>query len=270
MSDLGTFALGSTIYDHFTTAAASTGAPTVLSGSPVVSVYEDANDTQITAGVTLGVDADGVVGLNRLTIVATAANGYEVGKQYFAVITTGTVGGTSAVGYKVSTFDISKQGYTSANGVVASGTAQSATATTIVLASGESFANDTANGMTVLAFGATQGYWQSRIITDYDLATDTATVDTWTVTPSGTITYVVIGTPPVPASLTTTITGNATSANVSTSVSTAQSAALSSATVAPSAVMSVAASSGGIDANVQKINDVTVLGAGTAGNKWRA
>lgn len=37
----------------------------------------------------------------------------------------------------------------------------------------------------------------------------------------------------------------------------------------PSLVMSVAASSNGIDANVQRINDTAVLGNGTSGNKWR-
>jgi hypothetical protein len=77
------------------------------------------------------------------------------------------------------------------------GTAQSATGTTIVLRSAAVFANDTPIGMTVLAFGSTQGYWQARVINDYDLATDTATVTTWTVTPSGTITYKVFGTAPV-------------------------------------------------------------------------
>jgi hypothetical protein len=81
--------------------------------------------------------------------------------------------------------------------IVDQGTAQGATGTTIVLRSAASFANDTAIGMTVLAFGSTQGYWQARNITDYDLATDTATVSTWTVTPSGTITYKVFGTAPV-------------------------------------------------------------------------
>lgn len=211
MSDLGSFVLGTTIYDYFTTTAAATGAPTVLSGTPVVSVYEDASDTQITAGITLGVDADSVVGLNRLTIVASAANGYEAGKQYFAVITTGTVGGTSAVGYKVSSFDIEKQGLNASNltlgavgavaalGIVDNGTLQSATGTTAVLRSAASFANDRLNGMTLVITGGT-GAGQARIITDYVDATDTATVDTWTTTPDNTSTYVVFGTPPAVAS----------------------------------------------------------------------
>lgn len=103
-------------------------------------------------------------------------------------------------------------------GVVARGTAQSATATTLVLAAAETHADDTLIGATLLAFGATQGYWQSRQITDYVLSTDTATVDTWTVTPSGTITYVVLGSAPSSASAppavnVTQISGDATAAD---------------------------------------------------------
>lgn len=211
MAYLGDFKLGSTIYGYFTTTAADTGAPTQLAGTPAVSVYEDDSNTQITSGVTLGVDADSVTGLNRLTIAATSGNGYEVGKQYTAVITTGTVGGTSAVGYVVAAFSVEKTGLNVSNitysdgavaalGIIDSGTAQSATATTLVLRAASGFANDVVNGATIMAFGSTQGYWQSRQVTDYDLATDTVTVDTWTVTPSGTITYILFGTPPAVAS----------------------------------------------------------------------
>jgi len=81
--------------------------------------------------------------------------------------------------------------------IVDQGTAQGATGTTLVLRSAAAFANDTPIGMTLLAFGSTQGYWQARVVNDYDLATDTATVTTWTVTPSGTITYKMFGTAPV-------------------------------------------------------------------------
>jgi len=105
MAHLGDFALETTIYAKFCTVT-TTGAPTQLAGSPVVSVYENDDNTQITAGVTLNVDEDGVTGLNQLVIVATAANGYEAGKFYDAVITTGTVGGTSVVGYCVASFTI--------------------------------------------------------------------------------------------------------------------------------------------------------------------
>lgn len=98
--------VGDTFYMFFTTRAFATGIPTVLAGTPVVSAYEDSSTTQITAGITLGVDHDGVVGLNLLTIVATGANGYETGKDYSMVITTGTVGGVSVVGEVVGEFSL--------------------------------------------------------------------------------------------------------------------------------------------------------------------
>ena len=105
MSD---YTLADTIYLMFTTRAFASGVPTVLAGSPVVSAYENENLTQITAGVTLGVDHDAVAGLNLLTIVATGANGFEDGKDYNLVITAGTVGGVSVVGEVVGTFSLGR------------------------------------------------------------------------------------------------------------------------------------------------------------------
>lgn len=102
------YTLEDTLHIAFTTRTFATGVPTVLAGTPVVSAYEDAGLTQITAGITLGVDHDGVVGLNMLTIAATAADGYEAGKDYNLVITTGTVGGVSVVGEVVGKFTIGR------------------------------------------------------------------------------------------------------------------------------------------------------------------
>ena len=99
--------VGDTFYMFFTTRAFATGIPTVLAGTPVVSAYEDNSATQITAGITLGVSHDGVVGLNLLTIVATGGNGFETVKDYSLVITTGTVGGVSVVGEVVGEFSLS-------------------------------------------------------------------------------------------------------------------------------------------------------------------
>lgn len=217
MAYIGDFALGSTVYTKFTTVT-TTGAPTQLAGTPVVSVYEDDSTTQITSGVTLTVDFDSVTGLNHLTIVASSGNGYEVGKQYQAVITTGTVGGTSVVGYVVAEFSIEATGLNLSNttttagsipalGYTDSGTLQSATATTAVLRSAASFADDRLNGMTLVITGGT-GVGQARVITDYANGTDTATVDTWTTTPDNTSTYIVFSTPPVPATTVTNITGS--------------------------------------------------------------
>jgi hypothetical protein len=81
-------------------------------------------------------------------------------------------------------------------GIVAYGTAQSVTGTTIVLASASAFANDELIGAVVVITGGSTGVGQSRVITDYVLSTDTATVDTWTTTPTGTITYVVFAASP--------------------------------------------------------------------------
>lgn len=105
MSD---YTVEDTIYKIFTTRAFASGVPTVLAGTPVVSAYENDSATQITAGITLGVSHDSVVGMNLLTIVATSANGYEAGKDYNLVITTGTVDGVSVVGEVVGTFSLSR------------------------------------------------------------------------------------------------------------------------------------------------------------------
>jgi hypothetical protein len=90
-----------------------------------------------------------------------------------------------------------------AMGIIDRGTAQSATSTTLVLRSAATFADDTIIGATLMAYGSTQGYWQARSVTDFVLSTDTATVDAWSVTPSGTITYVLFaGAPNGTSSLT--------------------------------------------------------------------
>lgn len=192
MSALGNFTLGTTIYAKFTTVT-TTGAPTQLAGTPVVSVYENDDNTQITSGVTLNVDEDGVTGLNQLVIVATAANGFQVGGFYDAVITTGTVGGTSVVGYTVANFTIEA---TNAVGVVAQGTLQSATASTAVLAAATSIANDQINA-SALAIVSGTGAPQIRSITDWVSASDTATVSPdWTTTPDNTSGYQLILVPP--------------------------------------------------------------------------
>lgn len=88
-------------------------------------------------------------------------------------------------------------------GIVDSGTAQSATATTVVLRSAAAFADDELIGAVIVITGGTTGVGQSAVITDYVLSTDTATVDTWTTTPTGTIKYVVFASPQASAALPT-------------------------------------------------------------------
>ena len=106
---LGDFDASAVIYGKFTTVTATTGAPGTLGGTPALSVYKDNSTTQSTTGVTLTVDFDTVPGLNHYTI-DTSADGtfYAAGSFFDIVVTTGTVGGVSAVGYCVGSFTIRK------------------------------------------------------------------------------------------------------------------------------------------------------------------
>src|SRR3990170_223111 len=105
MSYVGDFSLGSTFDVKFTTVNTS-GVPTTLAGTPVISAYPDNSLTELTAGITLSVDFDGRTGMHNIRVVATSGNGYAAGSNYSLVITTGTVGGNSVVGYVVGEFSI--------------------------------------------------------------------------------------------------------------------------------------------------------------------
>src|SRR3990167_3300713 len=105
MSYRGDINLGDTIDIKFCTVT-TTGAPTQLAGTPVISAYPDNSITQLTAGITLTVDFDGVTGLNNVRVVASGANGYATATNVALVITTGTVDSVSVVGEVVGTFSI--------------------------------------------------------------------------------------------------------------------------------------------------------------------
>jgi hypothetical protein len=99
--------IGETFDVKFTTIS-STGAPITLAGSPVISAYPGNSVTQLTAGITLTVDFDGVTGLHNVRIVASVGNGYADATDYALVITTGTVDGVSVVGYVADHFTIGR------------------------------------------------------------------------------------------------------------------------------------------------------------------
>lgn len=255
MSYHGDVALGDTIDIKFSTVD-STGAPATLSSTPAVVAYVGNSTTEITAGITLTVNFDAITGLNNVRVAATSGNGFAAGSDVDLVISAGTVGGTSVVGYKIGSFSIEKRsavrptvagrtldiaatgeaGIDLANinlpagaipvlGIFDNGTAQSATATTLVTRAANPDGS-IAPGMTLFAYGSTQGYWQSVIIDS--VTTDTLTIAAWPIaTPTGTITYFVLGSPQA-----------------------------SAATPIP--------------ANVKQINGTSVIGNGTSGNKWRA
>ena len=105
MAYLGDIALGDTVDFKFSTVG-TTGAPTTLAGSPVISAYVGNSTTQITVGITLTVDFDAVTGMHNVRVVASAGNGFAAQTNVDLVITTGTVGGTSVVGYVVGSFSI--------------------------------------------------------------------------------------------------------------------------------------------------------------------
>lgn len=119
-------------------------------------------------------------------------------------------------------------------GIKAIGTAQSASATGLVIAASEAFADDVLIGNVLAVYGSTQGYWQERIITDNALSGDSVTVPTWTVTPSGTITYVIFG---------------SASGMSATDIATA---------------ITAAATANPLAANVKEVNDVALVGDGDA------
>lgn len=104
VGNLGNIKEGDSLNFHFTTIG-TTGAPATLSGTPVLSVYKNGSATQTTTGVTLTVDFDTVTGLNQVTIATTDVF-YATGNDFSVIITTGTVGGTSVVGYVIGLFSI--------------------------------------------------------------------------------------------------------------------------------------------------------------------
>ena len=95
--------------------------------------------------------------------------------------------------------DASMSGAIAQNGIIDMGTAPATSSNTLTLRAAALFSNNSLTGATLMAFGSTQGYWQQRqILSNVGV---TATVDAWSVAPSGTVTYIIAGTPPSSASL---------------------------------------------------------------------
>lgn len=105
MSYFGDIALGDTIDMKFTTVD-SAGVPTTLAGSPVAACYFGNSQVESTTGVTLTVDFDSRTGMHNVRVVATSGNGFATNTNVFVVLTAGTVGGASVVGYVVGSFSI--------------------------------------------------------------------------------------------------------------------------------------------------------------------
>lgn len=109
MTYRGDIALEQTIDFKFTSRRFSTGAPFTLAGTPSLAAYVGNSTTEITAGITLSVDFDGVTGLNNVRVAATAGNGYTAGTDVEIVIAAGTVDSVSVVGEVVGSFSIANR-----------------------------------------------------------------------------------------------------------------------------------------------------------------
>ncbi len=104
MSELGDRAVGSTVVFNFTTAV--NGVPTDMAGTPAISVYKNSL-TESTSGVTLTQTYDSRVGLNHVVIdTSQSSSFYAADNDFSVVITTGTLGGVSMIGYVVGSFSL--------------------------------------------------------------------------------------------------------------------------------------------------------------------
>lgn len=176
--------LGETIDFKFCTTEPDTGAPATLSGTPVVSAYVGNSTTQITAGITLSVDFDGVTGLNNVRVVATTGNGYADGTDVSLVITTGTVDGNSAVGYVIENFTIGRSAANTASKPLARATylvdttiATLASQTSFTLTAG-SADDDAYNGMAFIFTDASTATQKGvAFCSDYTGSTRTVTLE---------------------------------------------------------------------------------------------
>ena len=101
----GDIQIGETIEWFFTTVD-TTPVPFVLAGSPTATAYTDGGGTQSSTGVTIVADFDGVVGLNKITVVATGANGFAAGENIEIVLSAGSVDSNSVIGYAVGSFSL--------------------------------------------------------------------------------------------------------------------------------------------------------------------
>lgn len=176
-------ALGATEYFIFNTSQFSTGAPFTLAGTPVISIYEDNGLTEITAGITLTVDLDSRTGMHGVAVVCSTANGFEAGKRYVGVITTGTVDSVSVVGKRVFEFRIETaeeeatrrlQGMFASHTVGATGNTTSAMHASFLPAS---LPNDAVNGEIWAWYDASLDDWLLIRVTDYVATGQVATVE---------------------------------------------------------------------------------------------
>lgn len=86
-----------------------TGLPTVLTGSPVITIYKASSTSGKTSAesyITLTIDFNSKVGLNHVLVDLSGDAFFAIGNDYHVVITTGTVNSINVIGETVATFSI--------------------------------------------------------------------------------------------------------------------------------------------------------------------
>jgi hypothetical protein len=178
-----------TNYTSFIVTAYKTGCipagVTVVTSASVTPGYAGVDWSKVTAPTT-------TVGLSGTTVKTATDIATQIGTNGGGLTAVPAYGDFSAT---------QKTTLNTATGIIDSGTASAIAAGTITLATGHSFGTNTMAGATVMAYGSTQGYWQSNtVLSNSNASASVLTMtDNWVVTPSGTVTYQVLGSTPVSA-----------------------------------------------------------------------
>lgn len=184
----------STVTCKFTTAI--NGIPATLGGSPVVSVYQSGNTTEVTTGVTLTADYDNRTGYNDLTIDMSTGNSFYIpGKEFSAVITTGTLNSQSVAGTEVCSWTVpgGSGAQDAPTDAVYLQIAQAGGASSITLDSGASATTDFYKGLSVAIIAGTGVGQAGRVITAYNGSTKVATVTpAWATNPGSTSVFMLL------------------------------------------------------------------------------
>ncbi len=188
----------------------------------VTNIWTDTTAGDFTVANSIGKSIMNGVALGTgLTINAYTGDTPQTGDG-FAIVNNGTFGNAQLVRSTTpaNTLDVSSTGEAGLDfaniksyaagafaptNIVDSGTAQSATGTTLVIRSAANFADSELVGATVVIRSATTGAGQRRLITSNVGSTDTVSVDAWTTTPTGTIVYDIFGTAPFSAGVPTAV-----------------------------------------------------------------
>ncbi len=229
---LGDFLKGATVRVPFNTAGAD-GASVTIATNGEVRVYKDGGTTQITAGATLSEDFDAITGLHY-AVIDTSDAAYTMPGEYDVAVVNNTIDGQTVSAW-IGSFSLGR--ITAERPLIGLATAGAAGSVTL-----PATASSVTNFYNYVIIAAGTGAGQARIVTAYNGTTKVATVDpNWATNPD--TTSVVIALTVAPAA-------GAEVANIADQV-------LAAAQTTP------------IHANVQKMNDIDVIGAGVTANKWR-